>query len=90
MKCRISGAFITLNIMLIWQAKKDNLSVGGAPGKDMPVLHDEYVHVACYNREEMRRDPTSEATGAKASVFSGDNIWEYRGCSWRCNLGWNR
>lgn len=37
--------------------KRDNVSVGGAPGKEMPVIHDEFCHVACYNREELRRDP---------------------------------
>lgn len=26
-------------------------------GTDMPVLHDEFAHIACYNLEEMKRDP---------------------------------
>lgn len=37
--------------------KRDNVSVGAAEGKDVPVLHDEYAHIPCYNREEHRRDP---------------------------------
>lgn len=59
--------------------KKDNLSVGGAPGKDMPVLHDEYVHVACYNREEMRRDPNIRSYWGESIRIFWDNIWNTQG-----------
>ena len=59
--------------------KKDNLSVGGAPGKDMPVLHDEYVHVACYNREEMRRDPNIRSYWGESIRIFWDNIWNTEG-----------
>ena len=52
--------------------KKDNLSVGGAPGKDMPVLHDEYVHVACYNREgDAKRSKHQKLLGRKHPYFLG-------------------
>ena len=37
--------------------KRDNVSVGGTFGRDHPVIHDEFCHVPCYNREELRRDP---------------------------------
>lgn len=59
--------------------KKDNLSVGGAPGKDMPVLHDEYVHVSCYNREEMRRDPNIRSYWGESIRIFWDNIWNTEG-----------
>ena len=26
-------------------------------GRDMPVLHDEFAHIACYNLEELKQDP---------------------------------
>lgn len=60
-------------------AKKDNLSVGGAPGKDMPVIHDEYVHVNCYNRQELRRDPASRCYWGESIRIFWDNIWNTEG-----------
>lgn len=59
--------------------KRDNLSVGHAPGRDMPVLHDEYVHVSCYNREEMRRDPAIHAFWGQSIRIFWDNIWNTEG-----------
>ncbi len=59
--------------------KRDNVSVGHAPGKDMPVLHDEYVHVACYNREELRRDPSVRSFWGEGIRIFWDNIWNTEG-----------
>lgn len=60
--------------------KRDNVSVGHAPGKDMPVLHDEFVHVACYNREEHRRDPNVRTFWGESIRRFWDNIWNTEGC----------
>ena len=38
-------------------AQSDNWSRFGQFAGVMPVLHDEYAHIACYNRTEQRRDP---------------------------------
>lgn len=59
--------------------KRDNLSVGYAPGKDMPVLHDEYVHIACYNREELRRDPATRTFWGESIRIFWDKIWNTEG-----------
>ncbi len=59
--------------------KRDNVSVGGAFGKDMPVIHDEYVHVPCYNRTEHRRDPhVREFWGMSIARF-WTKIWNTKG-----------
>lgn len=59
--------------------KRDNVSVGYAPGRDLPVLHDEYVHVCCYNREEMRRDPAVHSFWGESIRIFWDNIWNTEG-----------
>ena len=59
--------------------KRDNVSVGHAPGRDMPVLHDEYVHVCCYNREELRRDPAVRTFWGEGIRIFWDNIWNTEG-----------
>lgn len=59
--------------------KRDNVSVGHAPGRDMPVLHDEYVHVSCYNREELRRDPAVRTFWGEGIRMFWDNIWHTEG-----------
>lgn len=59
--------------------KRDNVSVGHAPGRDMPVLHDEYVHVCCYNREELRRDPSVRTFWGEGIRIFWDNIWNTEG-----------
>lgn len=59
--------------------KQDNVSVGGAFGRDMPILHDEYVHVPCYNRTEHRRDPhVREFWGMSIARF-WTGIWNTEG-----------
>lgn len=59
--------------------KRDNVSVCYAPGSDMPVLHDEYVHVCCYNREEIRRDPAVRTFWGEGIRMFWDNIWNTEG-----------
>lgn len=59
--------------------KADNVSVGFAPGYDMPVLHDEYAHIPCYNRTEHRRDPGVRNFWGKSIKQFWDNIWNTKG-----------
>jgi len=59
--------------------KKDNVSVAGAPGKDMPVLHDEFAHVPCYNRTEHRRDPHVRTFWGEGLAKFWDAIWNTEG-----------
>ncbi len=59
--------------------KRDNVSVGHAPGRDMPVLHDEYIHVCCYNREELRRDPAIRTFWGESIRIFWDKIWHTDG-----------
>jgi beta-galactosidase len=37
--------------------RQDNFSVGMAWNHSLPVLHDEYAHLPCYDHPELRRDP---------------------------------
>lgn len=60
-------------------AKKDNVSVGGAPGYDVPVIHDEFVHVPCYNRTEKRRDPNVQNFWGESIHKFWDKIWNTKG-----------
>ncbi len=59
--------------------RRDNVGVGGAFGKTMPVLHDEYVHVPCYNRSEQRRDPGVREFWGKSIARFWDRIWNTEG-----------
>lgn len=59
--------------------KADNVSVGYAPGYDKPVIHDEYVHVPCYNRPERRRDPLVESFWGESITKFWDKIWNTKG-----------
>jgi len=59
--------------------KRDNVGVGYAPGRDLPVLHDEYVHVACYNREEIRRDPNVRSFWGEGIRMFWDSVWNTEG-----------
>ncbi len=60
-------------------SKMDNVSVAGAPGRDMPVLHDEFAHVPCYNRTEHRRDPNVRAFWGEGLAKFWDSIWNTDG-----------
>lgn len=59
--------------------KCDNVSVGYSPGKDVPVIHDEYVHVPCYNRTEHRRDPNVRNFWGESIKRFWDKIWNTEG-----------
>ena len=56
-----------------------NLSVGGSFGRDMPVIHDEYCHIPCYDREELRRDPYLRAYWGQGLARMWDKIWNTDG-----------
>ena len=58
---------------------RDNVSVGGAYRHDLPVIHDEYVHVPCYDREEMRRDPYVNVFWGQSIARFWDSIWRTPG-----------
>lgn len=59
--------------------KRDNLSVGGSFGRDMPVIHDEYCHIPCYDREELRRDPYLRSYWGQGLARMWDKIWNTDG-----------
>ena len=59
--------------------KHDNVSLGYSPGYDRPVLHDEYAHVACYNRDEHKRDPAVRSFWGESIKRFWDNIWNTKG-----------
>lgn len=59
--------------------KYDNVGVGYLSGRDMPVLHDEYAHVPCYNRDEQRRDPAVRNFWGESIRRFWDRIWHTPG-----------
>jgi len=59
--------------------KCDNVSVGYSPGKDVPVIHDEYAHIPCYNRTEHRRDPNVRNFWGESIKRFWDRIWNTEG-----------
>lgn len=59
--------------------KNDNLGLGSAPGADRPILHDEYVHLASYNREELSRDPAVRSFWGQSILQYWDHIWQTPG-----------
>lgn len=46
---------------------------------DIPVLHDEYMHIACYNLEELRRDPNVCNYWGESVRKAWDRIFETDG-----------
>lgn len=59
--------------------KLDNVSVGRMEGKDVPVIHDEYAHIPCYNREEHRRDPNVRNFWGESIRRFWERIWNTPG-----------
>ncbi|MCL2058662.1 MAG: hypothetical protein FWH01_06335 [Oscillospiraceae bacterium] len=58
----------------------DNSSLGGWKGKHAyPVLHDEYIHVSCYNRSELRRDEGSRDFWGESIKRFWDKIYDTKG-----------
>jgi hypothetical protein len=41
---------------------------------ELPVIHDEFAHVACYNKEELNRDPNVRNFWGKSLKAFADNI----------------
>lgn len=60
-------------------AQKDNVSVGFNPHSPRPVLHDEYAHVPCYNRNEHKRDPYVRHFWGESLARFWDKIWNTQG-----------
>lgn len=60
-------------------AKLDNVGVGGQQGRDRPVLHDEFAHIPCYNRDEHRLDPAVRAFYGQSIQTFWDRIWDTPG-----------
>lgn len=52
---------------------------GQAWGRDLPVLHDEYAHVVCYNLNEQRRDPAVREFWGMALKRFWENIFTTAG-----------
>ena len=46
---------------------------------DIPVLHDEYMHISCYNLEELRRDPNVSNFWGESVRKAWDRIFETDG-----------
>lgn len=46
---------------------------------DIPVLHDEYMHISCYNLEEQRRDPNVSNFWGRSIQKAWDRIFETDG-----------
>lgn len=46
---------------------------------DIPVLHDEYMHISCYNLEELRRDPNVSNFWGQSIRKAWDRIFETDG-----------
>ena len=46
---------------------------------DIPVLHDEYMHISCYNLEELRRDPNVSNFWGESIQKAWDRIFETDG-----------
>ena len=58
----------------------DNCGVAGIADSHLPVLHDEFAHLACYNKDEQRRDPFVRAAWGRYLCKYYDNIWNTPGC----------
>lgn len=60
-------------------AKRDNLCVGGEEGRDVPVIYDEFAHIPCYNREELRLDPAVRNFWGDSLRLFWSRIWQAEG-----------
>lgn len=56
-------------------AAKSDTFFGQAWGPDLPVLHDEYAHVVCYNLAEQRRDPAVREFWGEAIKRFWENLF---------------
>jgi beta-galactosidase/beta-glucuronidase len=53
---------------------------GDLGGNDFPVLHDEFAHVACYNTDDLRRDPGVRNFWGHSLAIFGQKFLNTRGC----------
>jgi Glycosyl hydrolases family 2, TIM barrel domain/Glycosyl hydrolases family 2, sugar binding domain/Glycosyl hydrolases family 2/Beta galactosidase small chain len=47
---------------------------------EFPVLHDEFAHVACYNSDDLRRDPGVRNFWGRSIAIFGEKFLETPGC----------
>jgi hypothetical protein len=47
---------------------------------DFPVLHDEFAHIACYNTDDLRRDPGVRNFWGRSIAIFGKKFFETAGC----------
>jgi hypothetical protein len=47
---------------------------------EFPVLHDEFAHVACYNTDDLRRDPGVRNFWGRSIAIFGEKFLEAPGC----------
>ena len=55
-------------------------ATGSAPDYDMPVLHDAFAHVPCYNRDQIDRDPGIHEFWGESIKRFWDKMWDTEGC----------
>ena len=68
----------------------DNGSISGSGAHELPVIHDEYAHVVCYNIVEQMRDPAVREFWGESIKRFWDSIFETPGrTGWR-HLGRHR
>lgn len=48
-------------------------------GMNMPVLHDEFAHIACYNLDELKRDPNVRNFWGRGLKFAWEKIFTTSG-----------
>lgn len=55
-------------------------ATGRASGYDMPVLHDAFAHLPCYNRDQIERDPGIHEFWGESIKRYWDKMWNTDGC----------
>ncbi|HHV12447.1 MAG TPA: hypothetical protein GXX75_19415 [Clostridiales bacterium] len=55
-------------------------ATGSAPDYEMPVLHDAFAHLPCYNRDEIRKDPGIHEFWGESIKRYWDKMWATDGC----------
>ena len=55
-------------------------ATGAAPDYEMPVLHDAFAHLPCYNRDEIAKDPGIHEFWGESIKRYWDKMWTAKGC----------